>query len=276
MGTKVQLEKFEGTGFHTWQKKVQFHLMREGIWAIVKGDEEKPAGVRASSWEEKDAKAFGTIALALDDNFIHYVYDCKTSHEAWDKLDKQFGPNAKHSKMTLLIEFFKLNQGDKDIAIHVNDLKSLMSQLASIELPISEDYAIAVLLASPNDNFDNLVTTLTNLPKINLEGIIQALQEEERKQKSRFTINHGGAYYSKIGYKGGNKGNMNGPSKFSKTIKKNGKMKCSICKRTNHEDKDCYFNKDNQANLTKDQEGEEPGSSQEANLIQESFDSWAF
>lgn len=232
--------------------------------------------MRASSWEERDSKAFDTIALALHDNYIHYVYECKTSHEAWDTLDKQFGPNAKHSKMTLLIEFFKLNQGDKDIAIHVNDLKNLMSQLASIELPISEDYAIAVLLASLNGNFDNLVTTLTNLPTITLEGIIQALQEEERKQKSRFTNNHGGAYYTKTGYKGGNKNNKNGPSKFSSTIKKKGKMKCNICKRTNHEDKDCYFNKRNQANLTEDQIDEEPGSSNVANLIQESFDSWAF
>lgn len=183
MATKVQLDKFEGTGFHIWQKKVQFHLMREGLFGITKGTEEKPEGsnAKALTWEEKDGKAFGTIALALHDNYIHYIYDCKTSHEAWELLEKQFGAHAKHSKMSLLIEFFKLKQDRNEVAIHINHLKNLMSQLASIELPIEEDVAIAVLLASLDETYDNLITTLTNLPEVKLEETIHAIQEEERK-----------------------------------------------------------------------------------------------
>ena len=140
MGTKIALDKFEGKGFHTWQKKVQFHLMREGLWGIVIGSEERPeGGAKANNWDEKDNKAFGTIALALHDDYIHYVYECKTSQEAWNTIETQFGSTAKFSKYALLIEFFKLNQGNKDVTIHINNMKSLMSQLAAIELPIIED-----------------------------------------------------------------------------------------------------------------------------------------
>ena len=140
MGTKIALDKFEGKGFHTWQKMVQFHLMREGLQGIVIGFEERlEGGAKAHNCDEKDNKAFGTIALALHDDYIHYVYECKTSQEAWNTIETQFGSTAKFSKYALLIEFFKLNQGNKDVTIHINNMKSLMSQLAAIELPIIED-----------------------------------------------------------------------------------------------------------------------------------------
>ena len=53
-------------------------------------------------------------------------------------------------------------------------MKSLMSQLAAIDIPITEAYAIAVLLASLNESYDALITTLTNLPTIKLDTTIQA------------------------------------------------------------------------------------------------------
>ena len=151
--------------------------MREGLFGIAKGIEEKPegSGARALAWDERDGKAFGTIALALDHDYIHYIYERTTSKEAWELLDKQFGAHANHSKMSLYIEFFKLKQDGKDVSIHINQLKNLMSQLASIKLPVKEDVATAVLLASLDENYDNLVTTLTNLPDITLEEAILSL-----------------------------------------------------------------------------------------------------
>ena len=57
--------------------------MREGLWGIVIGSEERPeGGAKANNWDEKDNKAFGTIALVLHDDYIHYVYECKTSQQA--------------------------------------------------------------------------------------------------------------------------------------------------------------------------------------------------
>lgn len=269
--TKVQLDKFEGTGFHTWQKKLQYHLMREGLFYIAKGKEEKPEGTTkaTTAWEERDGKALGTIALALHDNYIHYIYECTNAAQAWETLEKQFGAQAKFSKISLLIEFFKLKQDGKEVAIHVNHLKNLMSQLSSIENPIEEDIATAILLASLDHNYDNLITTLTNLPNINLESTILALQEEERKQKARLQEGHygGSAYLSHT--KHFNK--PGGTSKFSAHTF----PKCRYCKKTNHKEIDCYFKK-NQAHLVEEdpEEHHKPeASTNEANLVEES---WSF
>ena len=117
MGTKIDLDKFEGQGFHTWQKKVQFHLMRGDLWGIITGSKDRPkGGAKAHNWDEKDNKVFGTMAL-LHDDYIHYVYEFKNSQEAWHTIETQFGSVAKFLKYALLIEFFKLNQGKKYVTI---------------------------------------------------------------------------------------------------------------------------------------------------------------
>ena len=45
------------------------------VIGVVKGTKYQPkSGAKALQWDEKDAKAFGTIALTLHDRFIHYLW----------------------------------------------------------------------------------------------------------------------------------------------------------------------------------------------------------
>ena len=60
-----------------------------------------------------------------------------------------------------------------------------MNQLASIHSPVTEDDAMAMLLKSMPEEYDNLVTTLKYGPDPSFEGIISALQEDERKREKR-------------------------------------------------------------------------------------------
>lgn len=66
----------------------------------------------------------------------------------------------------------------------MDKLKSIMTQLASIDCKVDDDDAVAVLLKSMPEEYDSLITTLKNLPSPTLEGCISALLEEESKFQS--------------------------------------------------------------------------------------------
>lgn len=272
----MHLDKFDGLGFHTWQMKVKYHLMRESIWNVVNGKEKQPSTREGElAWATRDDKALAIIALALSDNYIHHISDSITSFDAWDKLDKLFGAKGKNSKIALKIEFFELRlSSHESLAAHVNHMKSLMTQLSAIGAPVEEDDAVAVLLKSMPEEYGHLVTTLKNLPTPTLEEIISSLQDEERKTKGRgdeaFYINKRSnkASFKGKGIKCNHCGKTNHEEKDCYY-----KKKCNFCHKMNHEEKDCYHKKRaSQAHLVSKEE-EEPASKEEANNVQ---DNWAF
>ena len=66
--------------------------MREGLWGIVIEFENRlEEGARAPSWDEEDNKNLRTISLALHDDYIHYVYKCKTPKEIENTIETQVG-----------------------------------------------------------------------------------------------------------------------------------------------------------------------------------------
>ena len=90
---------------------------------------------------------------------------------------------------------------------HLNYMKSLITQLASIKINLDEDIVIDVLLKSLQDeDYSNVITTLTNVPNTSLIEVEAALLEEERKikfKKGRFThVKEEEALFTKIKFQG--------------------------------------------------------------------------
>ncbi|MCO5613220.1 hypothetical protein L7F22_067496 [Adiantum nelumboides] len=182
--------QFKGHGFHTWQTRIKLMLMKKALWAITNGKEQKPReAIATATWEERDNKAQAIIKLELDDSYIHHVDGCEIAKETWDQLDTLFGAQVKSSKFGLLIEFFKLEMASKmPLAYHLNNMQSLMTQLAGIFLKIDEDIAIAVLLKSLPSSYDHIVTTLTNMPISKLVDVQASLLKDEKKMNGKIEI----------------------------------------------------------------------------------------
>lgn len=259
----TSIEKFNGQNFHTWQMKVKYHLMREGLWDFIKrasgdgaGDSSDIEPVITYTTSGKNDKAFAIIALALGDDYIHHISDLESASQAWIKLDILFGARTQSSKIALKISFFELTMKEGDsIAAHVNQLRSLMVQLSSVKSPVTEDDAIAVLLKSMPDTYDTIVTTLKYQPNPSLESIINALQEEERKKNQRVTTES--AFAAK--YKGVSKKPCKHCGKTNHLEKDCFKANpCSICGRDNHREKDCF---------SKDKNTAQTSTSTSANLV---------
>ena len=139
MGKKDSLDRFTGANFHTWQTRLKFVLQKKELWKlIVTNDEQVPTTREAKAqWELSDTKALAIIALALGDEYLHHISNITTSKLAWEILDKLFGASGKNSKINLKLQLFKLNMPPGgDFLVHLNTLKGLLSQLASINAPV--------------------------------------------------------------------------------------------------------------------------------------------
>ena len=112
---------------------------------------------------------------------------------------------------------------------------------------------IAVLLKSlPDEDYSNVITTLTNLPTTKLVDVEAALLKEERKIKARGGTEHvkeGEVLFTKSKFKGRNsynnynnyKGSPKAPSTPT-TSSTNGKI-CGFYGKVNHTEDECYLKK---------------------------------
>ncbi|MCO5567481.1 hypothetical protein L7F22_021174 [Adiantum nelumboides] len=208
-------------------------LMKKALCSITNGKERKPQeAVAAMTWEERDNKAQVIIKLELNDTYIHHVDGCETAKETWNQLDTLFGAQVKSSMFGLLIKFFKLEMASKmPLASHLNNMQSLMNQLAGIFLKVDEDIAIAVLLKSPPSTYNHIVTAYTNMPISKLVDVQASLQEEEKKindkiETKKASIQSDEKVFFNKNFK---------PKAFTK-----GKVVCDFCHKPGHEEKHCF------------------------------------
>ncbi|MCO5580380.1 hypothetical protein L7F22_034247 [Adiantum nelumboides] len=148
-----EIEKFVSNGFHTWQTQVKYKLMSKGLWLYVLG--RKVINRTNIEDVEDDEQAQAIIALNLGKGFIHHVATKATAKDMWDELSKLYGATEKHSKIALKIKFFRLEMKPGDnLSTFISDMKSIMTQLASMDAKADPDDAIAVLLKSMPLEFD--------------------------------------------------------------------------------------------------------------------------
>lgn len=161
---KGDIDKFKGEGFHTWQTKVKGYLMKKGLWGVISAQGEfEGTQTRASTLhnKERDEQALGVIITSLDDAYIHYIDDASSAKEAWDILEKMFGAKGKHSRIGLKMELYKIVLLEQEaISSLINRLKSIITQLAYIQVKIDEEDKVAILLSALPDDYSQLVTVL--------------------------------------------------------------------------------------------------------------------
>lgn len=235
MRKKDSLDRFTGANFYTWQTRFKFVLQNKELWKLIITNDEKIPTTREAKalWELSDTKALAIIDLALGDEYLHHISNITTSKLAWEIFDKLFGALGKNSKINLKLQLFKLNMPPGgDFLVHLNTFNGLLSQLASIHAPVDKDDCIALLLKSLPDEYDNIVTTLLNMPALKINDVQSSLMDEYTKKKGTVleVFSHDNAYFSKSKYK-----NKAG-NKYNKQIKK----VCNFCGKDNHVEEECF------------------------------------
>eukprot|EP00253_Pinus_taeda_P036502 PITA_36502 len=182
---KIEIKKFNGESFELWKLKMEDLLVdKDQSIAVDLGT--KTMAVSHEEWKKLDRKAKSTIRLCVSDSILLDVSGEATTKALWDKIGTLYQSKSLVNKLFLRKNLYNLRMKDGNLVTeHLNTFNIVVSQLASVDIKISdEDKCISLLSSLPN-SWDSLVIAIgSNATALQFDEIVSALLMEEMRQKN--------------------------------------------------------------------------------------------
>jgi hypothetical protein len=93
-----------------------------------------------------------------------------------------FGAKAVNAKFSLKLQLFRFKMSDEvTMSSHINNLRSLIRQLAEVKAMVEEEDAKAILLNNLPSKYNNVIFTLSQMSSQTLEDMISSLLVKENR-----------------------------------------------------------------------------------------------
>jgi hypothetical protein len=104
----------------------------------------------------------------------------------WDKLGKLYQSKSLVNKIFLRNNFYNVRMRCGDSVVnHLNIFNTVVSQLVSVEIKISDEYTCINLLCSLPDSWDSLVVSIgSNTTTLKFDEVVSSLFSEEMRRKN--------------------------------------------------------------------------------------------
>lgn len=189
----IQIEKLDETNYDCWAFQMKSVLIQNGFWKIVSGENVKTEQNK-EKWESDDEKALASICLAIKPSQVGYIKSCKSSNEAWKKLEDVYMPKSPLQMVSLYRSLANHKMADGgDVVNHLNEFSKLTDKLAEIGMQIQEELLTVILLSSLPKSYESFIIavgTRDDLPK--LAFLKQRILEESKRRTgevSNVTVN---------------------------------------------------------------------------------------
>ena len=142
----VKMVSLKGTSnWHYWKAKMIDHLYAKDLYGPITG--EKPAEMADKDWTKVDRKAMACLRQWVDEVVYHHVSELNSSKEIWDKLQDVYERKTAGNKTLLIRKLVNLRYKDEaDIGEHLNEMKSIITQLARMKMTLDEEWQAILLL----------------------------------------------------------------------------------------------------------------------------------
>ena len=162
-------------------------LEESELWDIVAGVEVRPSN-SSQSFDKRDRKALATIVLNLEDSQLLHIRSCKSSAEAWSKLEEVFETKSLANRLFLRRKFFTAQMDEANSMIsHINKVRSMAQQLEAIGAEVREEDIVMTLLSSLPQTYGSLIIALESRSEdLTMEFVVaRLLHEETRRNENR-------------------------------------------------------------------------------------------
>lgn len=173
---------------------MQMILVDKELWDVVERSEVESVegGSKDNKWIVKDKKALATICLSVKDSELVHVRSCKTSAEAWKKLEEVYETKGLARRLFLRRKFFTAQlQDGESMQEHINKVTTLSEQLEAIGAKISDEDIAMTLLCSLPQSYENLIVALeSRADSLTAEIVRTRLLQEEARRKENDPARH--------------------------------------------------------------------------------------
>lgn len=196
------MDKFDGEGyFALWKHKVLVQLEILGLDSVLQPEaaDLKGKAVDTSDSEskdvldhkrlEKDRKVRNLLSMSLSDMVLRKVIKSKTALEMWTALESTYQIKSLPNRFYLKQRFYSYKMDEeKNLDNNLDIFTKLVSDLASLDVELSEEDQAVILLNSLPRRFEPLVHTLKygrDQDTISLKDIMRAAYSIELDMKAK-------------------------------------------------------------------------------------------
>jgi hypothetical protein len=133
-------------------------------------------------WKATDQQVLGFLLLNMSRETLLQVSICKMTAEVWSFLEATFLSIKKARSVNTRISLSNTRKGNITISEYVGKMRTLADDMATSGKPLDEEVVVSYILASLDEDYDSIVTTLVARADVVsvAEAYAQLLHYEQR------------------------------------------------------------------------------------------------
>jgi gag-polypeptide of LTR copia-type/Domain of unknown function (DUF4219) len=185
------VDKLNHDNYSTWKIQMRAFLQEKKLWYVI--DKELAADAIEQvkiKYAEDDQSARNWITLLVQTNQLLLIKKCDTAQSVWNTLHSFYTSNTVTSKVRCLKALFKRQMPARgNLKEFLSETFLKLDELAEMGVELNDEISVAILLASLNDEYDNLVTAIEawDASKLKVANVRQKLLDEYEKKKIQYS-----------------------------------------------------------------------------------------